>query len=83
MHERRSFFKRAHKGRSVEKKCTLEQGSPVVHQLVGNHLVGGADTPRVSQHVQVGDVSPTVTPDHPHRHICKGQAGRQCYVVTW
>lgn len=41
---------------------TLQQGCSVVHRLVGDHFVSGADAAGVGQPVQVLDVAPAIVP---------------------
>lgn len=41
---------------------TLQQGCSIVDWLVGDHFVSGADAPRISQPVQMLDVTPAIIP---------------------
>lgn len=50
------------KGRCLSGWRTLQQGCSIVDWLVGDHFVSGADAPRVSQPVQMLDVTPAIIP---------------------
>lgn len=63
------------RGRGESANRTLQQGCSVVNWLVGDHLVGGADAPRVSQPVQVLDVTPAIVPHF--GQICGGRGRDQ------